>query len=102
RRRHTRSKRDWSSDVCSSDLCCDHGTKGNEQDDASDDETDDLRGHVQALTHGGESITGVLRGEVTFVKVVDELGDSLTVFGRDRSEERRVGKGCRARRETER
>src|SRR5699024_2509585 len=22
RRRHTRSKRDWSSDVCSSDLCC--------------------------------------------------------------------------------
>src|SRR5699024_3270301 len=37
--------------------CCDHGTKGNEQDDASDDETDDLRGHIQAFTHGGESIT---------------------------------------------
>src|SRR5699024_9925998 len=25
RRRHTRSKRDWSSDVCSSDLCCARG-----------------------------------------------------------------------------
>src|SRR5699024_11771009 len=25
RRRHTRSKRDWSSDVCSSDLCPFHG-----------------------------------------------------------------------------
>src|SRR5207247_5343395 len=24
RRRHTRSTRDWSSDVCSSDLCCTH------------------------------------------------------------------------------
>src|SRR5699024_11578824 len=27
RRRHTRSKRDWSSDVCSSDLCCPAGIK---------------------------------------------------------------------------
>src|SRR5699024_12150742 len=26
RRRHTRSKRDWSSDVCSSDLAADEGT----------------------------------------------------------------------------
>src|SRR6266403_5256842 len=26
RRRHTRSLRDWSSDVCSSDLCCDANT----------------------------------------------------------------------------
>src|SRR5437868_10340470 len=27
RRRHTRSKRDWSSDVCSSDLTCDRTTR---------------------------------------------------------------------------
>src|SRR5699024_12214309 len=29
RRRHTRSKRDWSSDVCSSDLPIQHGGGGN-------------------------------------------------------------------------
>src|SRR5699024_3981960 len=28
RRRHTRSKRDWSSDVCSSDLSCGRRTRG--------------------------------------------------------------------------
>src|SRR5207244_7866189 len=29
RRRHTRSAGDWTSDVCSSDLCAQHATRGN-------------------------------------------------------------------------
>src|SRR6266513_3111811 len=63
RRRHTRSKRDWSSDVCSSDL--DPGPK--------------------QRRHEGRA-RGVPQGAP-----VDEAG------GRSRSEERRVGKECRAR-----
>src|SRR5699024_12212759 len=83
RRRHTRSKRDWSSDVCSSDL---------------------LR-HLQELTHQFISLI--------FQKLMTPSGGSKLSFGfcqfhtgrRDlrrchisaRSEERRVGKEGRSR-----
>src|SRR6266704_4589698 len=59
RRRHTRSKRDWSSDVCSSDL----------------------RRPGRRRMHGERA------------RSVAETGSSC----RRRSEERRVGKECRAR-----
>src|SRR5699024_11813000 len=86
RRRHTRSKRDWSSDVCSSDL----------------DETRD-NGNLDAWRL--VDLFEVERtGEYTFVDVYPE---SLTTNGvwefalREkgqpqfmRSEERRVGKEC--------
>src|SRR5262245_64836236 len=78
RRRHTRCLSDWSSDVCSSDLC-DHV-------DA------DLAEHEPL---GGRHI-GVARP--------DDLGDRRDRLGavgerghRLRSEERRVGKECRCR-----
>src|SRR5699024_11672481 len=84
RRRHTRSKRDWSSDVCSSDLIA-----------------EDIKGEFQS-----ELVvkTEVINGFVNFH--IDKLkGSSLAVneIGRDgygktqhlRSEERRVGKECR-------
>src|SRR3989440_4608285 len=86
RRRHTRSDRDWSSDVCSSDLGC-----------------------------GDESLTSLVRkgtisGTVTFAKLFaappSPAGQHAAPAGfpraarplaAKRSEERRVGKECRSR-----
>src|SRR5436305_11558100 len=68
RRRHTRCGRDWSSDVCSSDLC----------------ETAGVLGSVIELI---ETYAELLPGE-------GEL--SATLFIEIRSEERRVGKECRS------
>ena len=67
RRRHTRYWRDWSSDVCSSDLSKDE-----------EDETDPFE--VQA----------------SLGEVVAHLRRKLKRF-QGRSEERRVGKECRSR-----
>src|SRR5207249_5988659 len=88
RRRHTRSKRDWSSDVCSSDL---NSTPGNPR----------FRGlpaflGVQMPRPGGGRVK--IRGKVAGVfpaKSVHER-DTLTEK-RTRSEERRVGKESRTR-----
>src|SRR5699024_11493323 len=72
RRRHTRSKRDWSSDVCSSDLK-----------------------QVQKFQRDyGLRVNGIA-DEVTRKKI-DEIWDASDSV--KRSEERRVGKECRARR----
>src|SRR5438067_7743995 len=71
RRRHTRSKRDWSSDVCSSDLC-QFVHSSLMQDDLSG-----WSGCPQALTSSGPPL--------------------LRLRLKQRSEERRVGKECRSR-----
>src|SRR5699024_12238061 len=84
RRRHTRSKRDWSSDVCSSDL-----------------------------PKGTVTVVDVEKGESTVVDFSafdsqrDALAEDGVVLKKDtapsmdlepeRSEERRVGKECRSR-----
>src|SRR3712207_7131447 len=76
RRRHTRYWRDWSSDVCSSDL---------------------IRGVVvlQATIHAGELALTNIGHRFRFVA---PLEDWLLLFlERGRSEERRVGKECRSR-----
>src|SRR5207237_2442705 len=72
RRRHTRFKCDWSSDVCSSDLIL----------------------VVERLDHLGLVILalGDVMGEVHVL-----LDVTLEVHRHERSEERRVGKECRAR-----
>src|SRR5437868_9025371 len=70
RRRHTRSKRDWSSDVCSSDLLFHH--KG---------------GHGWHGCHGYTACYGGCYG----YGYVGWSGPPV------RSEERRVGKECRSR-----
>src|SRR5699024_11846846 len=84
RRRHTRSKRDWSSDVCSSDL------------------------NPKIIT--GESIgsgdiilglasSGIHSNGYSLVRsIVKDLDHEKTYEGMDRSEERRVGKEWRTRR----
>src|SRR3712207_7615423 len=78
RRRHTRYWRDWSSDVCSSDL-------------GVDDE--DVRGvlRAEAFEHRGEDVGPPLAEHQLRQDVVD-LHHPLI-----RSEERRVGKECRSR-----
>src|SRR5437868_7503057 len=67
RRRHTRSKRDWSSDVCSSDLSCN-------------------------LSSSSKPVMSGRRKSIT-----QQSNGSFESKSRDRSEERRVGKECRAR-----
>src|SRR5207249_9003324 len=76
RRRHTRSKRDWSSDVCSSDLHPDGSTLRFDGDGAAIGVT-------------------LCSSRIVRVELVDDgrSGPSHVV----RSEERRVGKECRSR-----
>src|SRR2546429_7099863 len=84
RRRHTRCSRDWSSDVCSSDLI--------------------FRRLSVGLRKGRKEISGVEYGiaqkleDVTKKAVGPRLGDDVhNGPGVFRSEERRVGKECRSR-----
>src|SRR5699024_11714544 len=80
RRRHTRSKRDWSSDVCSSDLIEPSNATNKKvtyESDSDEVATVNTSGLVTAIGEGKATIT---------VKTVD---------GNHRSEERRVGKECR-------
>src|SRR5699024_11791466 len=79
RRRHTRSKRDWSSDVCSSDLAR-------------------LSGSGITLRDVSFSYSG--KEEDTVLRHIDlELpaGTFTALVGPSRSEERRVGKECSTR-----
>src|SRR5204862_2059276 len=94
RRRHTRSLRDWSSDVCSSDLRI-PAAAGIRQHHAA---------HLLAAHAGQAVVPGELLVDVGVIGV-DELGhgtvleDDLSEEQREllRSEERRVGKECRSR-----
>src|SRR5690606_40263037 len=80
RRRHTSFSRDWSSDVCSSDL------------DLHDGALDDVAivEVLDRLVDGGEEV--LLRPDV----VDGDLRRGRGGGGVDRSEERRVGKECRS------
>src|SRR3712207_8102114 len=72
RRRHTRYWRDWSSDVCSSDLSC-----------------------YEAFIHIGDSM---FNQHAKWLKVTRDLDWRRPVASLNyRSEERRVGKECRSR-----
>src|SRR5699024_11469487 len=84
RRRHTRSKRDWSSDVCSSDLMISALISFDEE--ASEEEN---------KNNMIETISYVKTGQVTY-SVRDTEYNST-----HRSEERRVGKECRCQWTTE-
>src|SRR5207249_7441551 len=92
RRRHTRSKRDWSSDVCSSDLTI--ILAGINVFPAADD------GVPGAPTEAEVSVRA-LRRQIAGVQpafAVDGCGRGIGVLiVAPRSEERRVGKECGAR-----
>src|SRR5699024_11297422 len=84
RRRHTRSKRDWSSDVCSSDL---------------------LNIHANISARGNAINAPITPPEIIFLKAICGIPNLLkkpacSIIGVaivSRSEERRVGKECRCR-----
>src|SRR5699024_11319577 len=88
RRRHTRSKRDWSSDVCSSDLVS--------------DKPEVLAKFKETTVKGSQFKQPLLEfsgacagcGETPYAKLITQLfGDRMYIA---RSEERRVGKECRS------
>src|SRR2546421_9116426 len=86
RRRHTRSDRDWSSDVCSSDLRV-----------ATFDP--DYRGEIYRIIREQRKLRA-RRGEIvgsatTQFAAAEDLSANSSVMRR--SEERRVGKECRSR-----
>src|SRR5699024_12200362 len=76
RRRHTRSKRDWSSDVCSSDLSC----------------FCRLSSECPWPRLARVFVDSLSGGSGKHVSLVTSHTESLTTW---RSEERRVGKECR-------
>src|SRR5690606_41136185 len=94
RRRHTRFSRDWSSDVCSSDLRVNGGTllfDTNNYVDINDTFTA-TASHAVVPTSGQPRNLG-------FHEYESSVDVFTTVVGSTdkRSEERRVGKECRAR-----
>src|SRR5207249_7716160 len=95
RRRHTRSKRDWSSDVCSSDL--------GRADIAGGCGRRDRR--LAAYPIGAASVSERGTGRIYLeiwsglaqMKLTIEITGDLEAALKTRSEERRVGKECRSR-----
>src|SRR5207245_3389887 len=96
RRRHTRCYRDWSSDVCSSDLgelvCTGCG------------ERFPIEAGVPRMLVGEmrDALLNGLTSRNVKVETARSFGYEWTVFSEmrpERSEERRVGKECRSRRE---
>src|SRR3712207_8923506 len=81
RRRHTRYWRDWSSDVCSSDL---------------DVVLDVGLGALDRVEHAGVRVIGPLGADVADL-ALDLVHDLAPTLFENRSEERRVGKECRSR-----
>src|SRR5690606_40344738 len=82
RRRHTRFSRDWSSDVCSSDL---RVIDGDPRDPAEN----------LALSPDGRRAVFTQDGALKLRTVA--TGETTTLVDDGRSEERRVGKECRSR-----
>src|SRR2546429_4150920 len=80
RRRHTRCSRDWSSDVCSSDLAL-NAPLGN-----------DLHGPLTEFLSDGISLL-----ETDLLEISDTGHENTEDVAAFRSEERRVGKECRSR-----
>src|SRR5699024_11644790 len=90
RRRHTRSKRDWSSDVCSSDLkCIVQVAQTKEQ----------LPHHMKRSLPIANQLSGLERDAIIYVykSSVDKIDNAgVHIKPLDlRSEERRVGKEVR-------
>src|SRR5690606_41123611 len=97
---HTRFSRDWSSDVCSSDLTYAQNLPDSvvEGDQGFDMEVlaTDLAGpwEISWGPDGWLWVTERIAGRITRIDPADGTKATAIEF---RSEERRVGKGCRAR-----
>src|SRR5207247_7897201 len=91
RRRHTRSTRDWSSDVCSSDLFRPYTSYGERvitNDGFAPPHNVGLR-RIALLIYKSKTLEPIVEGRVAAVKTAE-----VVLFGK-RSEERRVGKESR-------
>src|SRR5690606_39984314 len=87
RRRHTSFSRDWSSDVCSSDLTDrSHGDPLLEVEQVSRD-----YGQGGFWPRGRTTLRAVDKVSLTIAR-----GECVALVGPSRSEERRVGKECRS------
>src|SRR2546429_7157237 len=86
RRRHTRCSRDWSSDVCSSDL-------------RATGQIISLRALADEFVASGSAFPNPYVGLIPLddPEAQREGGKERPRFGYERSEERRVGKECRSR-----
>src|SRR5205807_6837833 len=91
RRRHTRLQGDWSSDVCSSDLEC--RLVAVIGDDARGDS---FRGELAQSRLIDSHLVVVAARPTTSKTRVTARGQQLVRIDEERSEERRVGKECRA------
>src|SRR3712207_7977583 len=78
RRRHTRYWRDWSSDVCSSDLAA-------------------ILGWHDELPEAGPAYMGLIAPELITLARSIQRPRVVSPWDLTRSEERRVGKECRSR-----
>src|SRR5690606_39723278 len=92
RRRHTRFSRDWSSDVCSSDLC--NNICSIARDSNSVSHFYKIRIVVMSLIYHNVPIIKSLRVPIK-MPLSNQCRLVAYLF---RSEERRIGKECRARR----
>src|SRR5690606_40468435 len=91
RRRHTRFSRDWSSDVCSSDLDLQA-----ERLVLADVDTEQLGCRLASeVLHADEAHARGMR-RTTFTRADELFNDPLPLSEQLRSEERRVGKECRS------
>src|SRR5690606_40082676 len=93
RRRHTRFSRDWSSDVCSSDLGSASTPSGESQDFRNADLQIDIAGLT--LRNGQIHLHDKKHGYVGHVTNLELNTGRMTADQPFRSEERRVGKGLR-------
>src|SRR5699024_12138210 len=95
RRRHTRSKRDWSSDVCSSDLPAQtRAYQAHAESVARND------GEMTLSARSIEDLADALSRRPNVVQIGTRQAGQLALAGagaNKRSEERRVGRGCRGR-----
>src|SRR5690606_40236914 len=96
RRRHTRFSRDWSSDVCSSDLVIQRSHPGIGPDNLVLSDR-----HTKVFRSGSAEVVDFILAdtdlaEITFEILVGRANQGKVVLVR-RSEERRVGKECRSR-----
>src|SRR5206468_9855334 len=95
-RRHTRSDRDWSSDVCSSDL---HALTAGELAAVAGVTPQTTSSHLSKLVER-RLLAVERRGPRRFYRlatplIAQMLEGMMTVAASGRSEERRVGKECR-------
>src|SRR5699024_12130263 len=98
---HTRSKRDWSSDVCSSDLRLAGLPAGWSPRPGTGGRRDHPGGcavHPQRGCPSSRSTTRTPGGRVLMARLTEIMEVLDTLPAKARSEERRVGKECRDRR----